>query len=237
MSLRNGVPERARRLVAGANASRTESPHARSSPAWWISSRMTIAPGVSRARTAELAATCWYVVTMPCMSGARAPLEADHSGWRCRPKRVAARVHCSLRWAVGATITSRRPGTPRSSRNAAARAKVVLPAPGVATVRKSGPVSAAAANRSSAAFCQGRRRTTRDIGGGVRNVERAIAGLDDRSRLAPFSDPRGRVRCEERTRTRGRSAVRQCFRGCRRGRGALRLCGECSCRSPDTSAG
>src|SRR3546814_10353 len=41
VSLRNGVPEMARRRGDGSKAERTAEPQARSSPAWWISSSPT----------------------------------------------------------------------------------------------------------------------------------------------------------------------------------------------------
>ena len=86
----------------------------------------------------------------------------DQRGSRCRPKRAAASAHWSLRCEVGATTTSRRPGLAAMSCTAAHRAKVVLPAPGVATARKSG--ASVPASRSRARFCQGRRRTLRAMG-------------------------------------------------------------------------
>ena len=71
-------------------------------------------------------------------------------------------------------------GRPPSWCRAAVRANVVLPAPGVATARKSG--AADSTKRSRAAFCQGRRRTVRVIG---------TADASDRScRRAPKARPR-----------------------------------------------
>src|SRR5579875_1153245 len=108
---------------------------------------------------------------MPCMSAGSAPSAAAHCGSRWTPNRAAAAAHWSLRWAVGATTTSRRgPSLSASRLTAAVRAKVVLPAPGVATARKSG--SGQAWKRSRATFCQGRRRTRRVTG---RAVERGAA--------------------------------------------------------------
>src|SRR5579875_1773736 len=105
------------------------------------------------------------------MSAGSAPSAAAHCGSRWTPKRAAAAAHWSLRWAVGATTTSRRgPSLSASRLTAAVRANVVLPAPGVATARKSG--SGQAWKRSRATFCQGRRRTRRVTG---RGVERGAA--------------------------------------------------------------
>ena len=59
VSLRNGVPEMQRRRGAGSKAARIDSPHARSSPAWWISSKITKARSASERSTAALLATCW----------------------------------------------------------------------------------------------------------------------------------------------------------------------------------
>ena len=60
VSERNGVPDRASRRAAPAKACRIASPQARSSPAWWISSRTTNAsrrqPREARRRSI---ATCW----------------------------------------------------------------------------------------------------------------------------------------------------------------------------------
>ena len=120
------------------------------------------AVGAARAAPAAAEATCWYVVTTPWRSPAsavggrprRVEVEPDAvgggrptapSGGRSGPRRPGA--------------TGRRP----SSWRAAARANVVLPAPGVATARKSG--ASASTNASKAAFCQGRRRIVLVIGG------------------------------------------------------------------------
>src|SRR5690606_37091235 len=79
------------------------------------------------------------------------PVADIHCGSRWRPKRAAAWAHWSFRWLVGATTTRRWPGSAARCRRAAVKAKVVLPAPGVATARKSGP--GGASSRSSASFC------------------------------------------------------------------------------------
>src|SRR5680860_1557352 len=64
-------------------------------------------------------------------------LDPAMAGSRLIPIRSAAWAHCVLRWSVGATTTMRST-TFRCNKSAAiVRAKVVLPAPGVATVRKS----------------------------------------------------------------------------------------------------
>jgi hypothetical protein len=59
VSDRNGVPDSANRRGATSNARRTASPHARSSPAWWISSSTTIAPAAIGRRASGFDATCW----------------------------------------------------------------------------------------------------------------------------------------------------------------------------------
>src|SRR4051794_25143562 len=70
-------------------------------------------------------------------------------------KRSAAWAHWFLRCWVGTTTTTRRAFRAISARQTAASAKLVFPAPGVATARKSrsDPSNAARASR-----CQGRRR-------------------------------------------------------------------------------
>ena len=84
---------------------------------------------------------------------------AIHAGSRCRPKRSAAAAHWPFRCCVGATTTRLRPGCAARSCRAAVSAKVVFPAPGVATARKSSP--SREANTSSAFFCHFRRRIVR----------------------------------------------------------------------------
>src|SRR6266480_3915180 len=95
------------------------------------------------------------------MSRGNVPSAADHRGSRCRSNAAAADAHCAFRWAVGTTTMSLRPGSAARAFRAAVRAKVVFPAPGVATARKSGAPQAA--KRSSALFCQGRSVTVRGI--------------------------------------------------------------------------
>ncbi len=97
---------------------------------------------------------------MPCMSEGNAPCAGVHPASRCRSRAEAARAHWNLRWAVGTTTISR-PGDWARDRRAAARARVVLPAPGVATARKSDWVDRS--SWSSAASCQGRSRMDRAI--------------------------------------------------------------------------
>src|SRR4051794_10360396 len=72
------------------------------------------------------------------------------------PTRPAACAHWCLRCSVGTTTTSRCARRAVSARVAAARAKVVFPAPGVATARKLD--RSLPSNRSSAACCQARSR-------------------------------------------------------------------------------
>src|SRR5690242_11785979 len=95
------------------------------------------------------------------MSGGRAPSAGVHAGSRWSWRRDAARAHWTFRWAVGATMTTGA-GRFASTVRSAVSANVVLPAPGVATARKSG--CAEAAKRARAACCQGRRVTLRDTG-------------------------------------------------------------------------
>jgi hypothetical protein len=94
-------------------------------------------------------------------------LPGAQSGSSWSPSRWAASDHWIFRWLVGATTTSRPPpvGTLGAHAARVARAQVsanvVLPAPGVATARKSG--SGEARNRSKAARCHGRSVTV-DMG-------------------------------------------------------------------------
>src|SRR5437867_2631260 len=74
-------------------------------------------------------------------------------------KRSAASAHWVLRCWVGTTTTTRRAVRAVSARQTAASAKLVLPAPGVATARKS--ALARASNAARASRCQGRRRRAR----------------------------------------------------------------------------
>ena len=68
--------------------------------------------------------------------------------------RSAACAHWNFRCCVGTTTTTRRIARARSARRAAVRAKVVLPAPGVATARKLG--DELASNCASASRCHAR---------------------------------------------------------------------------------
>ena len=70
------------------------------------------------------------------------------------PARAAASAHWVLRCSVGATTVTRSTTRRDSSSAATVSAKVVLPAPGVATARKSLGFSVKYA--SSAAVCQAR---------------------------------------------------------------------------------
>src|SRR5690606_13935871 len=137
VSDRNGVPVRASRRAAGSNASRHASPHDLLSPAWWISSRITrvlrcstrLRCSIGRTPTpAEVTATPWY--SLP--SG-----PALYSGSSLIPIRAAASAHCFFRCSVGATTVICCTTWWCSSHDARVSANVVLPAPGVATARKS----------------------------------------------------------------------------------------------------
>ncbi len=59
VSDRNGVPDRESLRPAPSKAVWRASPQARSSPAWWISSRITKAPAARAARAWGAEATCW----------------------------------------------------------------------------------------------------------------------------------------------------------------------------------
>ena len=154
------MPESASLRLDPPNASWIAAPHARSSAAWCSSSKTTNASRATRRSRDALVATCWYEVTTPCMSAGSFPSADDHCGSRWSENAAAACAHCTFRWAVGAT-TIRRRGLMASSCRAAVSAKVVLPAPGVATARKSG--LDASTNWSRAAFCHGLSRTIRVI--------------------------------------------------------------------------
>ena len=136
MSLRNGVPEMASRRTDGSNASRMESPHARSSAAWWISSKITNAS----------------VDSLPQHRGAGGHLlvggdDAVHVRRQLpvggRPRRVEVQGEAGgglgpLHLEVGGGRHHDQPARGRSDRTwrATVRANVVLPAPGVATVKE-----------------------------------------------------------------------------------------------------
>ena len=73
--------------------------------------------------------------------GGRAAVGRRPVGIQLEAEAVAATAHWTLRWLSAARRRAGDRGAPAASgqRAAAARAKVVLPAPGVATARKSGP--------------------------------------------------------------------------------------------------
>ena len=139
MSLRNGVPVRLSRRVAGSNASRTASPQLFASPPWCTSSSTTsVRLRVVRARcSAGWAATPAYVTTTPWKSALVEPALLRKPGSRAIPTRAAASAHWVLRCSVGATTVTAWTTPAASSSLAIRSAKVVLPAPGVATARKS----------------------------------------------------------------------------------------------------
>src|SRR5215213_199647 len=156
VSDRKGVPVRARRRAAGSNASRTASPHDSASPPWCTSSRTTSVRAASlRARCSSgRLATCAYVTATPSKSRPWLPWAFLNSGSIRMPTRWAASAHWRLRCSVGATTTTRLTSRRPSSSVAIRSAKVVLPAPGVATARKSRGRSVRYC--SSAAACQAR---------------------------------------------------------------------------------
>ena len=100
---RVGAERRARQARAGtarrSNAARTPSPHARSSPAWWISSKITNAPrgdrGAARRRCdGDLLVGGDHAVHVGRQRAvARRPLRARGAG----RSGAAASAHCSLR--------------------------------------------------------------------------------------------------------------------------------------------
>lgn len=97
---------------------------------------------------------------MPCTSAGSRAMAGDHSESKWSPNLSAADAHCVFKCAVGATTITRHRRSVITHR-AADSAKVVFPAPGVATAKKSG--NSDARNFSSAARCQGRRRIARLI--------------------------------------------------------------------------
>src|SRR5690625_3792087 len=92
---------------------------------------------------------------MPSKDGLTAD-ELVKYGSSDKPTRAAAADHCTFKCSVGTTTITR--STVRESTNSVATrsAKVVLPAPGVATAMK--PLGLVAKNLSSAACCQARSR-------------------------------------------------------------------------------
>ena len=77
-----------------------------------------------------------YVVTTPCTSSGK-DSPGVHLELSVIPKLLAAIIHWVFRWAVGTTITSF-PINFGNRNLAAVNAKVVFPAPGVATAKKLG---------------------------------------------------------------------------------------------------
>src|ERR1044072_6690726 len=137
VSERNGVPVSASRRVAGSKASRQASPQDLESPAWGISSRMTRVLRCSQRLRCSMGRTPTpaYVTATPWYSLLSGP--ALYSGSSLIPIRAAASAHCFLRCSVGATTVTCCTTWWCSSHDARVSAKVVLPAPGVATARKS----------------------------------------------------------------------------------------------------
>ena len=91
---------------------------------------------------------------MPTKSWEVLPLPAEYAGSIGMPARAAASAHWVLRCSVGATTVIRSTIRRPSSSAATVSANVVLPAPGVATARKSRGEPARYC--SSAAVCQAR---------------------------------------------------------------------------------
>ena len=145
------MPDSASRYRAPSNAARSAVPQVADSPAWWISSSTT---NVGRARwcanRSGAEATCWYVTATPSTSSRQAPSALRQRGSRCSPTRSAASAHCARRAVVGQTTMTWEAPAARIAWQAAS----VLPAPGVATSRKSARGCAAWRARNSA--CHGR---------------------------------------------------------------------------------
>src|SRR6266536_1611853 len=138
-SERNGVPVRASRRTAGSKAAFPPSPQERESPAWWISSRMTsVRRVIVRRRCTWGAMPTWaYVRTAPWKSAEECTSALRKVGSSWMPTRPAAVDHWFLRCSVGVTTVTASTVPSASSSAAIRRAKVVFPAPGVATARKS----------------------------------------------------------------------------------------------------
>ena len=109
------------------------------SPPWCTSSRITSvgAAAVRAACSAGLLATCAYVTATPSNPWPCRPWALLKLGSSVMPTRAAASAHWRLRCSVGATTVTRRTTFASSSSVAIRSANVVLPAPGVATARKS----------------------------------------------------------------------------------------------------
>ena len=171
-----GVPVSASRRVAGSNASRHASPQ---------DLRVTGVVDLVEddQRLALLARGCGaasgrtptpaYVIATPWYSLLSGP--ALYSGSSLMPIRAAASAHCFFRCSVGATTVICCTTWWCSSQEARVSAKVVFPAPGVATARKSRGCSwmyasmPPAARRAACWPCpRGRGRGRRVRGGGRR---------------------------------------------------------------------
>ncbi len=92
---------------------------------------------VRRRCTAGASPTCAYVITTPWKSEDVPPTVLENVGSSWMPTRAAACAHCDFRWSVGATTVSWSTVPSASISVATRNANVVLPAPGVATARKS----------------------------------------------------------------------------------------------------
>ena len=192
------MPVSASRRRAGSNASRTASPHDSASPAWCTSSRITSVLNRSvrirmRERVDRHAGVghrdADVVLRWSC------PCRPAYVGSIGMPARAAASAHCGLE--VLGRRDDRDPVDDRaapSSSAATVSANVVLPAPGVATARKSrgllGEVlpSAAVCQARSAAPCPRRR------GPGQAGRQAATAGQSAAGRPSLGRSPRRRPR-------------------------------------------
>ena len=169
VSLRKGVPLSERRQSMGFEGGRTPSPHARSSPEWCTrqGSRTRRRPSCNFFAVAGIA-TCWYVVTIVHVLG-------DAVG---RRPLIELQAHAVR---GGTIVTSGGWSGPQrlvvaaaeQAPTATASAKVILPAPGVATARKS--VCSLAANLSNAALPRAAARAHKESPEGARGLT-SLAG-------------------------------------------------------------
>ena len=134
------MPVSISRRTAGSNAALTPSPQERESPAWWISSRMTrVAPGhgapaVHLRRHADLGVGDHRAVEVGGgvhVGVAERGVELDADPGRGRRPTGSSGARSGATTVTASTVPS------ASSSAAIRRANVVLPAPGVATARKS----------------------------------------------------------------------------------------------------